>query len=192
MLLAVLVGLFLCTTSAEAATRVVRPNGQPSHYFQRLVKRSHAPTPPIVVTVKVGPCPVDDEWTDGCMLGPYIWVEKGAGHPVFWHEMGHVFDRWQLWRRGLADDASGVRTRLRDRFSRIVGYSRLAWWAGADWDESGYEGPTPAETFADEYSVCAMFRPRNYRYGQGAFGNFFVSVQALRKTCRLIRKTAKS
>lgn len=127
------------------------------------------PIPPRV-TVHVERCP---DYADvlACASDEEIFVPKGAGPFVYWHEIGHLFDAQVL------TDAH------RAGFARLTRDWRL-WWANHEFLHCLYPEPVgpdvvvigeqecpehveydpPGERFADAYAICAMQasgRPRN-------------------------------
>jgi hypothetical protein len=100
-----------------------------------------------------------------------IYIKRGLNEPrrILYHELGHVFDFLVL---------NGSERR---RFKRIVRLEGVSWYRGR---------PSPAEWFADAYSLCARRgemrgkRPRRTAYA------YLPSRGRHAAACRLIEQAA--
>lgn len=91
--------------------------------------------------VIVADCP-DYEPGYACADSTTIWVPRGSGPEVFWHEYEHVLD--------LTDQ---IPEWLRLEFGRLT-HDRGDWWGDVAPGESGYD--PPGEKFADAFAECAL------------------------------------
>jgi len=181
--------LAIAAAPADAATTVVRGNGEPAIKYQRWVDQSKAPTPDTEVTVHIALCPYAPN-ANGCVLGTGIWMhpdrlaEPHSARIHWLHEIGHVFD------------ALYMTDSRRARFSAIFGDTRPYWYWQGPLPEGIRPGPRtlgpPSERFAQAYSECAIHgrtierrpkRPVKYRYRP--------SVALHEQACLFIRRVAR-
>lgn len=101
--------------------------------YQQWADGSLVPTPRGSIRVLNNECQVGPYETAGCAVGRTIYSVLRGGPDLFLHELGHVFDNYEM------DHAD------RSRFATIHGKT-LAWG----------EGDFPlAEQFAEDYRRCA-------------------------------------
>jgi hypothetical protein len=121
-----------------------------------------------------------------------LWVPKGAGPAVYWHEVGHLFDFQVL------TDAH------RREFQRLTRDWR-DWWLDLDKLPEGYGNGynPPGERFADAYATCLMqatgrrgyavvwYGPRGHARGIAPSGyGYDVPYRRHRRVCQLIWNAA--
>jgi hypothetical protein len=136
---AILVATAIAPSAASAGMRLALPDGKPApQRYQRWVDGAVIPAPSRTVTLHIAACPGGPAWAGGCALpqGKQVYMlPHAAGPHVLFHELGHVFDAYELT------------LPRRKAFQRIVG--KPGPWRGAP------ETDPPIEQFAEAYSLCA-------------------------------------
>ena len=167
---------FACANAAAAdtvPTRIVGADGHVLKRHQAFVRASLVAPPPGRVMVRFSGCPRFPRFT-GCvqMWRPrtiYLQRRLADERMVFYHELGHVFDKTVLL------DAD------RAEFKRIQGRAvGVFWWAG---DRS------PREWFADAYALCARKRSISRRPRPSDSG-YAPTPARHAASCRLINEAA--
>lgn len=163
--------LLAAGTAQAAATTLVLPDGtQRPQPYQSWVDRSLVPTPPGVVTLHLGGCPVAGS-AGGCVIEGERAIHlapEGRDRQTLLHELGHVFD------------SAVLPSRARTRFQSLV--RRPGAWAGAA------SSDPPQERFAEAYALCAQRR----RLTDTHFGmyDYAPSPRSHASACGIIRAAA--
>lgn len=165
-LIAAVACAFTLPTGAAAHTTVLGPA-----LYQQWVDASRVPTPDVAVEVveDAAPCLGEYGQAVACVLGGRIYIED-MSTPVFYHELGHIFD------------ANALTDGDRARFSQLVGIP-LPWRYPFAEEHNG-----PSEYFAEAYYLCAQMGRRIASPILERPDESLVSVRRHFQICTLIRR----